>query len=231
MPAPPPTASPHRVVFASSNPGKIREVARLVFRRGWEVIVQSEFGVEGVEESASTFVENALLKARAAAAASGLPAIADDSGLMVDALGGAPGVRSARFAGEGASDEENVRALLSLMEGTGDEGREARFVCVVVYLRDAGDPTPLIGCGAWRGRILRAPRGREGFGYDPVFLSIEHGVSAAEMSLEAKNACSHRAKAFEALLAQIPAPHSRAHAEEQGGGTPEVLGWGTRIRT
>ena len=205
MPAAPPMASPDRVVFASSNPGKIREFSRLALRRNWEVIVQSEFGVEGVEESASTFVENAILKARAASAASGLPAVADDSGLMVDALGGAPGVRSARFAGEGASDEENVRALISLMEGAGDERREARFVCVVVYLRDACDPTPLIGYGAWRGRILRAPRGREGFGYDPVFLSIEHGVSAAEMSLEAKNACSHRAKAFEALLAQMPA--------------------------
>lgn len=205
MPATPPMASPDRVVFASSNPGKIREFSRLALRRGWELIVQSEFGVEGVEESASTFVENAILKARVASAASGLPAIADDSGLMVDALGGAPGVRSARFAGEGASDEENVRALLSLMEGTGDERREARFVCVVVYLHDACDPMPLIGYGAWRGRILRAPRGREGFGYDPVFLSIEHGVSAAEMSLEAKNACSHRAKAFEALFAQMPA--------------------------
>ena len=212
MPAAPPVESPERVVFASSNPGKIREFSRLALRRGWEVIVQSEFGVEGVEESASTFVENAILKARAASAASGLPAIADDSGLIVDALGGAPGVRSARFAGEGASDEENVRALLSLMEGIGDERREARFVCVVVYLRDARDPMPIIGYGAWRGRILRAPRGREGFGYDPVFLSIEHGVGAAEMSLEAKNACSHRAKAFEALLAQMPAPRSRTPA-------------------
>ena len=192
-----------RVVLATSNPGKLREFARLLHPLGREVVAQSAFGLHPVEESGETFIENAILKARAASAASGLAAIADDSGLTVDALGGAPGVRSARLAGDGASDEENIRALLSLMEGVAEERRGASFVCVVVYLRDARDPMPAIGQGVWRGRILGASRGSGGFGYDPIFHVAEHGASVAELPPGIKNASSHRAKAVEALLARV----------------------------
>ena len=192
-----------RVVIASANPGKLREIDRLLRPSGRRAVAQSAFGIESVEESGSTFVENAILKARAASAATGLPAIADDSGLMVDALGGAPGVRSARLAGERASDAENLRALLSLLEGVEEARRGAHFVCVALYLREARDPLPLIAEGFWRGRILHAPRGSGGFGYDPVFYVAEHGASAAELPPEVKNASSHRARAFEALLAAL----------------------------
>ena len=192
-----------RIVIASANPGKLREIDRLLRPLGREAVAQSAFGIEPVEESGTTFVENAILKARAASAASGLAAIADDSGVMVDALGGAPGVRSARLAGDGANDEENARVLLYRMEGVDEERRGASFVCVVVYLRDARDPMPIIGQGLWRGRILGAPRGTGGFGYDPVFYVPEHGASVAELSADTKNASSHRARAFEALLARL----------------------------
>ena len=199
-----------RVVIASANPGKLREFASLLRPSGREAIAQSEFGVESVEESGGTFIENAILKARAASAVSGLAAIADDSGLMVDALGGAPGVRSARLAGEGASDGENIRALLSLMEGIEQERRRATFVCVVVYLRDARDPLPILGQGSWQGRILDSPRGRGGFGYDPIFFVPEYGASVAELLPDMKNASSHRAKAFEALVGALDAPRPPA---------------------
>lgn len=192
------------MVLATSNPGKLREFIRLLAPLGCEVLAQSEFDVEPVEESGETFIENAMLKARAACAASGLPAIADDSGVTVDALGGAPGVRSARFAGDGASDGENLRALLALMEGIEEGQRGASFVCVVVYMRDPRDPTPIIGQGLWRGRILDSPRGSGGFGYDPVFYVPEHGASVAELPPETKNASSHRARALAALLAHLP---------------------------
>ena len=192
------------MVLATSNPGKLREFTRLLAPLGCEVLAQSEFDVEPVEEGGETFIENAILKARAACAASGLPAIADDSGVMVDALDGAPGVRSARFAGDGASDAENLRVLLSLMEGIEEERRGASFVCVVVYMRDARDPIPTIGQGTWRGRILDAPRGSGGFGYDPVFYVPEHAASVAELPPETKNASSHRARALAALLAHLP---------------------------
>lgn len=200
MPASRAQSVPRRVVLATSNPGKLRELARLLAPLGCEVIAQSAFGIAPVEEEGGTFVENAILKARAASAGSGLPAIADDSGLTVDVLDGAPGVRSARLAGEGASDEENVRALLSLMEGVPEERRGGCFACVVVYLREARDPLPLIAQGRWRGLILPAPRGKGGFGYDPVFYVPEHRASVAELSAETKNASSHRARAVEALL-------------------------------
>lgn len=200
---------PRRVVLATSNPGKLREFTRLLAPLGCEVLAQSEFDVEPVEESGETFIENAMLKARAACVASGLPAIADDSGVTVDALGGAPGVRSARLAGDGASDGENLRALLALMEGIEEKQRGASFVCVVVYMRDARDPIPIIGQGTWRGRILDAPRGSGGFGYDPVFYVPEHGGSVAELSPETKNASSHRARALAALLAHLPGGSTR----------------------
>ena len=194
-----------RIVIATSNPGKLREFAGLFAPLGCEVLAQSEFDIEPVEESGETFIENAILKARAACAASGLSAIADDSGVTVDALDGAPGVRSARFAGDGASDEENIRALLALMEGIEEERRGACFVCVVVYMRHARDPTPIISKGMWRGRILDSPRGNGGFGYDPVFYVAEYGASVAELPLETKNASSHRARAIEGLLARLGA--------------------------
>ena len=192
-----------RVVLASANPGKLHELARLLRPGGREVVAQSEFGLLPVEESGETFVENAILKARAASAATGLAALADDSGVMVDALGGAPGVRSARLAGDGASDGENIRALLSLMDGLGEARRGASFVCVVVYLRDARDPMPIIGQGVWRGRILTEARGTNGFGYDPIFYVAEHGASVAELPARTKNRSSHRAAALRSLLARL----------------------------
>lgn len=207
-----------RVVLASANPGKLRELARLLAPAGFEVVAQSAFGVTPVEESGATFVENALLKARAASAAGGAAAIADDSGLTVDALGGAPGVRSARLAGEGASDADNVRALLSLMEDMEEERRGARFVCVVVRLRSPDDPLPVICQGAWRGRILREPRGTRGFGYDPIFRPCAHRTSVAELSPETKNASSHRARALRELLERI------APRQEGGAGDRDVPG-------
>ena len=203
-----------RVVLASANPGKLRELARLLAPAGFEVVAQSEFGVAPVEESGATFVENALLKARAASAAGAAAAIADDSGLVVDALGGAPGVRSARLAGDGASDADNVRALLSLMEDVEEERRGASFVCVVVRLRSPGDPLPVICQGAWRGRILREARGTRGFGYDPLFRPRGHRTSVAELSPEAKDASSHRARALRALLERI-APRQEGGAGDR----------------
>lgn len=209
MPSGQSQGAPRRVVLATSNPGKLREFTRLLAPFGCEVLAQSEFDIEPVEESGETFIENAILKARAACAASGLPAIADDSGVAVDALGGAPGVRSARLAGDGASDGENLRALLALMEGIEEERRGACFMCVVVYMRAARDPMPIIGQGTWRGRILDSPRGVGGFGYDPAFYVPEHGASVAELSPETKNASSHRARALAALLSQLPGGGAR----------------------
>jgi XTP/dITP diphosphohydrolase len=158
-----------RVVLASGNAGKVREFNQLLAGAHVEVLPQSSFGVPEAEETGLTFVENAILKARNAARHTGLPAIADDSGIEVDALNGAPGIYSARYAGAGASDEENLYKLLSALEGLPDEQRGARFQCVIAYLRHAEDPTPLICQGTWEGRILAAPRGANGFGYDPVF--------------------------------------------------------------
>ena len=192
-----------RVVLATSNTGKLREFTRLLAPFGPELVAQSEFDIGPVEETGETFVENAILKARAACAVSGLPAVADDSGVTVDALDGAPGVRSARFAGDGASDEKNVRELLTRMQGIEEKRRGASFVCVVVWMRNPRDPMPIIGQGTWRGRILDAPRGSGGFGYDPVFYVPEHGASVAELSPETKNASSHRARAIETLVARL----------------------------
>lgn len=163
----------------------------------------AEFSDEAVDEPAPTFVENALLKARHAARMSGLPALADDSGLEVAALGGAPGVRSARFAGESASDSANNRRLLQALEGVPDAERSARFVAVIVLLRSPEDPTPIIAEGVWHGRILAAPRGAQGFGYDPLFLVPALGLSAAELDPATKSRLSHRGKALRALLARL----------------------------
>lgn len=194
-----------RIVLASSNSGKVREFNQLLAGLHLEVVPQSEFAVPEVEETGLTFVENAILKARNAAQHSGLPAIADDSGLEVDALNGAPGIYSARYAGKGASDEQNLRKLLADLEDIPEEKRRARFQCLLVYLRHALDPTPLICQGTWEGRILPAPRGAHGFGYDPVFLVPTHGCASAELPPEVKNRLSHRGQALRQLISFLAA--------------------------
>ena len=197
------TAPDHRVVLASNNAGKVREINQLLADTGLRVLPQSDFGVPEAEETGLTFVENAILKARNAARHSGLPAIADDSGIEVDALKGAPGIYSARYAGRGASDEENLRKLLADLADVPDAGRTARFQCLMVYLRHADDPTPLICQGTWEGRILVEPRGDNGFGYDPVFLVPDLGRSAAQLDPATKNRLSHRGQALRLLAAAL----------------------------
>jgi XTP/dITP diphosphohydrolase len=192
-----------QIVLASGNRGKVREINQLLSRSGIEVIPQSDFGVPEAEETGLTFVENAILKARNAASHSGLPAIADDSGLEVDALRGAPGIYSARFAGAGASDEENLQELLARMRDVPDPRRTARFQCIMVFMEHAEDPTPLICQGTWEGAILHEPRGEHGFGYDPVFHVPEKGCSSAELDPATKNSLSHRARAIECLVKQL----------------------------
>jgi XTP/dITP diphosphohydrolase len=182
-----------RIVFASGNPGKVREI-KAMLGDDVELVLQGELGIESVEETGKTFTDNALLKARYAAAASGLPALADDSGIEVDALEGQPGVRSARYAGENASDAENLQKLLNNMHG--QENRTARFRCVLAYVRDADDPEPVIADGRWEGSIAEAPSGEGGFGYDPIFIDGDSGVISAELSAAEKNARSHRGKAL-----------------------------------
>jgi len=189
-----------RVALASCNAGKVREFNQLLAGAHVEVLPQSSFGVPEAEETGLTFVENAILKARNAARHTGLPALADDSGIEVDALNGAPGIYSARYAGPGASDEENLYKLLATLEGVPEAQRVGRFQCVIAYLRHAEDPTPLICQGTWEGRILTAPRGANGFGYDPVFFVPQEGVSSAELPPETKNRLSHRGQALRKLL-------------------------------
>ncbi|NUS38658.1 MAG: RdgB/HAM1 family non-canonical purine NTP pyrophosphatase [Lysobacter sp.] len=195
-----------KVVLASGNAGKLRELRALLEGDGFELHAQSEFGVDDVAETGLTFVENALLKARHAARATGLPALADDSGLCVDALDGAPGLYSARYAGEHGDARANIAKLLDALRAEPDERRGAHFRAVIVLLRHADDPQPLIAEGSWHGRILHAPRGNDGFGYDPVFFDPVHGASAAELDPALKNRISHRGQALAALrerLAQL----------------------------
>lgn len=192
-----------RIVLASNNAGKVREFNQLLSGSELAVLPQSEFSVPDIEETGLTFVENAILKARNAAQHSGLPAIADDSGLEVDALGGAPGIYSARYAGPGASDRENLEKLLEALREVGDEQRSARFQCLMVYMRDAQDPTPRIFQGTWEGRILRQPRGSGGFGYDPVFLVPDMDCASAELPPETKNRLSHRGQALRQLVTSL----------------------------
>jgi XTP/dITP diphosphohydrolase len=189
-----------RLVLASNNSGKVREFNQLLADLRLTVVPQSDFGVTEVEETGLTFVENALLKARHAAHFTQLAAIADDSGLEVDALHGAPGIYSARYAGKGAGDKANLSKLLEDIKNVPDEKRTARFQCVLVYLRHELDPTPLICQGTWEGRILRAPVGENGFGYDPVFFVPTHGCSSAQLPPEVKNSLSHRGQALRALV-------------------------------
>ncbi|TAN71259.1 MAG: RdgB/HAM1 family non-canonical purine NTP pyrophosphatase [Methylobacter sp.] len=197
----------HDIVLASSNPGKIREIQAIL--TGHPIIPQSAFNVVDAEESGATFVENAILKARNAALHCKLPAIADDSGLVVDALNGAPGVISARYAGIGASDRDNLDKLLQALEGVPDELRSARFICVMVFMEHANDPCPVIAQGVWEGRILTHAVGENGFGYDPVFWVPEQGCASAELPAEVKNSLSHRGKALKSLTALINAKQSR----------------------
>jgi XTP/dITP diphosphohydrolase len=193
-----------KIVLASANPGKQREFAALLAAHGIELLLQSALGIDSIEESGNTFVENALLKARHAALRSALPALADDSGLEVDALDGAPGVRSARFAGERASDADNNALLLSRLAGVPAALRGARYRCVLALVRNASDAAPLLAEGAWEGRIAQAPAGSGGFGYDPLFLPADRPGTAAQLAPEAKNAISHRGRALQALLKALP---------------------------
>lgn len=189
-----------KVVLATGNAGKVAELAGLLANVGLDVVAQTALGVESVEETGLTFIENALLKARHAAAVTGLPAIADDSGLAVDALGGAPGIYSARYAGEAASDRQNLEKLLDAIKDEPDSRRGASFHCVLVYLRHALDPVPLVCHASWRGVIARAPSGDGGFGYDPVFYLPDEQRTAAELSRREKNQVSHRGQALRLLL-------------------------------
>lgn len=192
-----------RIVLASSNAGKLREFRALLEPGDFEVVSQGELGIESAEEPHLTFIENALAKARHAAARSGLPALADDSGLCVQALGGAPGVHSARFAGPDASDAANNAELLRRMQHRSD--RLGHYVCVLVAVRSADDPEPLLADGRWHGEILREPRGSGGFGYDPLFYVPECGCTAAEMTAERKNRVSHRGLAMRELARRLAA--------------------------
>ncbi|MET4730525.1 XTP/dITP diphosphohydrolase [Lysobacter enzymogenes] len=193
-----------KLVLASSNAGKLVELRELLGDTGIELVAQSDLGVEDIEETGSTFVENALLKARHACAVTGLPALADDSGICVDALGGAPGLYSARYAGRHGDNEANIDKLLAALKDVPDERRGAHFYAVIVALRHAGDPRPIIAEGLWNGRILHQRQGSRGFGYQPVFLDTEHGISAGEIDDALKNRVSHRARALAALRARLP---------------------------
>ncbi len=189
-----------QIVLATGNPGKVREMGDILAPFDLQIVPQSAFDVPEADETGLTFVENAILKARNAAAHTGLPAIADDSGLEVDFLKGAPGIHSARFAGPDASDEENLVKLLNDMKGVPEERRTARFQCLMVYMAHEADPTPLICQGTWEGRILFEPRGDNGFGYDPVFYLPSHDCASAQLSKAVKNQLSHRGQALRKLV-------------------------------
>jgi XTP/dITP diphosphohydrolase len=192
-----------RIVLASRNPGKLRELAALLAPLHLELICQDELGIAAPAETGTTFRENALLKARYVAQHSGLPALADDSGLEVDALGGRPGVWSARYAGAGAGDAANLERLLRELDATPAGERGARYQCVIAYLRSTQDPQPLIATGTWQGHIARVPAGSGGFGYDPVFVPAGETCTAAQLAPARKNALSHRAQALHALIAGL----------------------------
>ncbi len=188
-----------RIVLATNNSGKVREFGAVLARFALDIVPQSAFNVPEAEETGLTFVENAILKARNAALYTGLPALADDSGLTVDALGGAPGIYSARYAGFGAGDRANIDKLLAELAGVPTERRTARFVCALALLHHPADPTPLLCQASWEGVILTEPRGTGGFGYDPVFLVPTENRTAAELELSAKNRLSHRGRALTQL--------------------------------
>ena len=192
-----------RIVLASNNAGKVREINQLLATGQIEVVPQRDFDIPDAVEDGLSFVENAIKKARHASSLSGLPAIADDSGIEVDALKGAPGIYSARYAGEGASDQENLEKLLESLKDVPEEARTARFQCLLVYMRHAEDPTPIICQGTWEGQVLFEARGDNGFGYDPVFYVPTHNCTSAELPAEVKNSLSHRGQALQKLLAAL----------------------------
>ena len=194
-----------RLVLASGNRGKQREFQALLAPAGFELVLQTELGVDSVPETGETFEDNALIKARHAAGVTGLAALADDSGLEVDALGGRPGVRSARYASECASDEDNNALLLRELAGVPAGSRTARYRCVLAFARRDDDPTPVIAQGSWEGRIGLTPAGDGGFGYDPLFIPDGHACTAAQLTADAKNTASHRAQALGALLSALTA--------------------------
>jgi XTP/dITP diphosphohydrolase len=196
--------APRRVVLATGNAGKQREFAALLASRSFEVVLQSALGIQAAEETGSTFEANALIKARHASRAAGLPALADDSGLEVEALGGRPGVWSARYAGEGASDAANNALLLQELGNAPLEKRRARYRCVILWVADADDPAPIIAEGTWEGAIGLAPSGEGGFGYDPLFIPEGLAITAAQMTPADKNAVSHRGLALAQLLRLLP---------------------------
>ena len=196
-----------RIVLASSNAGKLEEIRAVLADSGIELIAQQQLGIADADETASTFVENALLKARQAARASGLPALGDDSGICVDALGGAPGLTSARYAGRHGDSAANIAKLLDALRDVPDARRGAHFHCTIVLLEHADDPAPLIAEGIWRGRILHAPRGSGGFGYDPVFFDPVLKIGAAELDAATKNRISHRGQALAKLRAMLSHSH------------------------
>jgi XTP/dITP diphosphohydrolase len=192
-----------RVVLATGNVGKLREMSALLAPLGFELLTQSSLGIASAEETGTTFLENALLKARHAAGATRLAAISDDSGIEVDALDGRPGVYSARFASPNATDPENLNKLLAELHGVHPEFRQARYHCVIVFVRDAADPDPIVAHGKWEGLIATEPRGQGGFGYDPIFIPAGLHSTAAELTAEHKNKISHRALALLALVEEL----------------------------
>ncbi len=192
-----------KIVLATGNQGKVREMAGVLSDFGFDVVAQSEFNVSDVAETGTTFIENAIIKARHAAKETGLPAIADDSGLEVDALNGAPGVYSARYSGEGATDQKNIDKMLAAMEGIPTEKRTARFHCVLVLMKHENDPTPLICHGSWEGHITTEQQGENGFGYDPIFWVNADNCSSAELEPARKKQLSHRGQALKKLFAAL----------------------------
>ena len=207
----------HRVVLASNNTGKLREIGDMLKGLYMEVLLQAQFQVPEVEETGLTFVENAILKARNAARYSGLPAIGDDSGIEIDALGGKPGIYSARYAGTGSSDEDNLRKLIGEIRQLPEQDRRARFVCCMAYLRHADDPDPVLARGVWEGIAITEPRGSNGFGYDPVFYVATHDCTSAELPPAVKNQLSHRGQALYQLMKNLKAEDSVMHPVTQTG--------------
>ncbi|MFT5923172.1 MAG: XTP/dITP diphosphohydrolase [Paraglaciecola sp.] len=192
-----------KIVLATGNKGKVKELAAMLSSLSIEVLSQSDFAVTEVPETGRTFIENAIIKARHASKHTGLPAIADDSGLAVDALGGAPGVYSARFSGENATDQSNITKLLGAMADVPNDKRQAKFLCVLVYMRHADDPLPIICQGEWCGEIMTEQQGDNGFGYDPIFWVNQQNSSSAQLTPQQKNDLSHRGKALKLLLVQL----------------------------
>lgn len=201
-----------KVVLATGNPGKVREMSALLAQFGLEVLPQSDFNIAEADETGTTFIENAIIKAKHAATLTGLPAIADDSGLAVDALQGAPGIYSARYAGADASDRDNLLKLLANLEGVPAAQRTARFHCVLVYMSHADDPTPLVCHGSWDGVITTEPSGEDGFGYDPIFFVESEGCTSAQLTKQRKSELSHRGQALTKLLAAMHQQQARTSA-------------------